>query len=134
MMNIFLLTFYLLFAPIAIYCLPWLSAKQEYIVDSSGKKVRLCGVNLGCWLAEEMWLLPFEVTPPKKSYFTPIRDRTDFWQTLEVRFSSQVVQEIQTAFRNTWITERDFARIRAMGCNVVRIPFLYDLMQEPSGL
>jgi len=130
----YLRIFLLLFTPASLFSIPWLSTKDQHIVDSKGNTVRLCGVNLGCWLAEEMWLMPFETTPPKKSYFTPIKDRTDFWQTLEARFSSQTIEEIRSAFRNTWITEQDFARIRKMGFNTVRIPFLYDLMEEQAGL
>ncbi len=133
-MNTFLLTIALIFTPYSIQALFWLSTKNEHIVDSSGKTVRLCGVNLGTWLAEEMWLLPFETKPPKHTYFTQIEDRTDFWQTLEARFSTQVMQEIRSAFRNIWITERDFARIKALGFNCVRIPFLYDLMEETPNL
>jgi endoglucanase len=134
MMNTFLLTITLFFTPVYIQAVSWLSTKHDQIVDENKHAVRLRGVNLGSWLAEEIWLLPIDTKPPKKSPFTDIKDRTDFWRTLEARFSPDVVKEIRTAFRNTWIQERDFAQIKALGFNVVRLPFLYDLMDETPNL
>src|SRR5262249_44603698 len=84
----------------------------------------------------------FSQTPPKNwakgvaigTLLEPIRDRTMLWQTFEKRFGKEKMHEIRSAFRNNFITDKDFERIKKAGFNCVRLPFLYDLIDEPEGL
>jgi endoglucanase len=114
--------------------LPWLHTEGERIVDDQGKTVNLRGINLGSWLVEEMWMMPFETNPPEKSQFKKINDHVSLWKTFEIRFGKTGAVEIRKAFRNTWLTDTDFGKIKAAGLNCVRLPFIHDLMGQPDGL
>lgn len=135
-MKIFLLIalFFCKIATLHAEPLSWLRAEGGKIVNAEGQTVILRGVNIGGWLAEETWLLPFEEEPPKNSPYTPIQDYVSLWRNVEIRFGAAEMDRIRTAFRTAFITDGDFARIRQAGLNCVRLPFLYDLMNEPKGL
>lgn len=84
--------------------------------DYSIDKVR--GVNLGGWLVLEPWITPsvFERTNNDA-----IVDEYTLGQLLD----SQTARKILTQHWETWITEDDFAAIKAAGLNYVRIPLGY---------
>lgn len=114
--------------------LPWLNCRGKHIVDERKHPVVLKGINLGGWLTEEMWLLPIKCEPPKHSNLPKINDHVSLWNTLSMRFGAEKMQQIRTQFRLHWITDADFARIKALGFNSVRLPFLYDISEEKEGL
>jgi endoglucanase len=115
--------------------LPWLHIEGEQIVDEEKKPVILRGMNLGGFLVEEMWMSPFETKPPQnESQFTPIIDHVSLWKTVETRFGRENMQALRQEYRSTWLDEKDLERIKALGFNTVRLPFLYDLAQEPQGM
>lgn len=132
--------FYILICLIFTSCLlaeqdlSWLTAKKTAIVDDKQNEFVIKGVNLGSWLAEEMWMLPITQEPPSDSPYTMIQDHVSLWQAFEKRFGKEKMEEIRTHYRRTWIQDADFARIKAAGFNTVRLPFLYDLHNEPGGL
>lgn len=111
--------------------LPWLKTQDTRLVDEQQRTVILRGVNLGGWLVEEMWMLPFE----KESSISSIKivDHTTLWQVFEERFGVEKMRKIRMAFRRAWIDEGDFARIRSAGLNCVRLPFLASLTAESGG-
>ncbi len=113
---------------------PWLSTKKTKIVTPQGSEVILRGINLGGWLVEEMWMLPFVIEPPKNSTYMPIQDHVSLWQAFEKRFGKEKMLTIRHEFRKAWLTTKDFANIKAAGFNTVRLPFLFDLHSEPQGL
>lgn len=113
--------------------LPWLHTQGRQIVDDAGKSVVLRGVNLGGWLVEEMWMMPVVTVPPVGSGFPEITDHGNLWHVIEKRFGHAETQKLRSAFRNAWFGEDDLKRIRGMGFNTVRVPFLYDLLDEPDG-
>ena len=113
--------------------LPWLHTKGGHIVDETGKTVVLRGVNLGGWLVEEMWMMPFVTIPPAGSGFPEITDHSKLWNVIEKRFGRDETQVLRSALRDAWLGEDDLKRIRGMGLNTVRVPFLYDLLDEPDG-
>lgn len=114
--------------------LQWLSTKKETFVDEKGASFTIRGVNIGSWLAVELWMLPFVVEPPSNTPYTTIKDHVSLFKALEKRFGSEKMEEIRTAFRHAWIGDQDFANIKLAGFNAVRLPFLYDLKDEPRGL
>ena len=115
--------------------LPWLHIEDKQIVDKERKPVILRGMNLGGFLVEEMWMMPFETNPPQTdSQFTPINDHVSLWKTVETRFGKENMQRVQNEFRKAWLDDKDFERIQALGFNSVRLPFLHDLAKEPEGL
>lgn len=110
--------------PFEAHCLPWLTTKGKDIVDEEGNRVIFRGVNLGGWLVEEMWMLPFV----KESI-----DHVTLWNTIEKRFGTAKMIHMRAVFRETWIQKRDFERIADAGLNCVRIPFLASLTEETGG-
>lgn len=73
------------------------------------------GVNLGNWLVLEKWMSPalFEGTSAEDEYYLPRQLPKDI-------YASRI-----HIHRSEYITERDFAQIRAFGMNMVRIPVPY---------
>lgn len=73
------------------------------------------GVNLGNWLVLEKWMSPalFEGTTAEDEY------------TLPGQLSREVYEARIRVHRREYISERDFASIRRMGMNAVRIPVPY---------
>jgi hypothetical protein len=112
----------------------WLLTKGKRIEDSQGNRVVLQGVNIGNWLVEEHWMMPFEKSPPKRSSLNPIVDHQSLWNVLETRFGKATMHEMRKKYRESWLQDKDFDRIKALGFNSVRVPFLCDIVDEPEGL
>lgn len=94
--------------------LTMLSASGKDIVDESGAKVALRGTNFGGWLVQEGWMCP-----------TKQDDSLSTAMTLYARFGREDAEALISAYQDNWITETDFARVKELGLNVVRIPFTY---------
>ena len=94
--------------------LTMLSASGKDIVDESGAKVALRGTNFGGWLVQESWMCP-----------TKQDDSLSTAMTLYARFGREDAEALISAYQDNWITETDFARVKELGLNVVRIPFTY---------
>jgi hypothetical protein len=111
-----------------------LRARGVQFEDTAGKAVYPRGVNLGGWFVQEMWMTPWAQDPPEGSDFHKIVDDAGLWALLKQRFGSAGAQEVKDAWRDAWIQRSDFDRIKAAGFNHVRLPFLYDLLEEPHGM
>lgn len=73
------------------------------------------GVNLGNWLVLEKWMSPalFDGTDAEDEYYLPRR------------LSPEVYEARIKVHRSEYISERDFATIKRIGLNTVRIPVPY---------
>lgn len=73
------------------------------------------GVNLGNWLVLEKWMSPalFEGTTAEDEYYLP------------TQLSPEVYEARIKVHRSEYISERDFAVIKRVGMNLVRIPVPY---------
>ncbi|MCD7821503.1 MAG: cellulase family glycosylhydrolase [Clostridiales bacterium] len=73
------------------------------------------GVNLGNWLVLEKWMSPalFDGTTAEDEYHLPRQ------------LSPEVYEARMKIHRSEYITERDFATIKRIGLNTVRIPIPY---------
>lgn len=73
------------------------------------------GVNLGNWLVLEKWMSPalFDGTTAEDEYYLPRQ------------LSPEVYEARIKVHRSEYISERDFASIKRMGFNTVRIPVPY---------
>ncbi len=73
------------------------------------------GVNLGNWLVLEKWMSPalFDGTTAEDEYYLP------------TQLSPEVYEARIKVHRSEYISERDFATIRRIGLNTVRIPVPY---------
>lgn len=94
--------------------LPMLSVSGEDIVDADGNTVALRGTNFGGWLVQEGWMCPTAQT-----------DTLSTNMTLYSRFGRERAEALIAAYEESWITEADFANVKALGLNVVRVPFTY---------
>ncbi|HEY3413547.1 MAG TPA: cellulase family glycosylhydrolase [Armatimonadota bacterium] len=113
---------------------PRLRAEGVKIVDPTGKEVRLRGFNLGGWFVEEMWMTPWVQDPPGGSPYQKVDDHFALWTVLTQRLGAASAQNVKAAYRNAWIQPSDFKRIKAAGFNSVRLPFIYDIVDEPNGM
>ena len=87
-------------------------------------EVVLNGVNLGGWLLMESWMSP--VLDPKESLA-----HSDMIEILTHRFGKERARFLMKQYRDSFLTEEDFAQIADMGFNCVRLPFWYgDFMNE----
>lgn len=77
--------------------------------------MKVKGVNLGNWLVLEKWMSPalFAGTTAEDEYYLPRQ------------LSREVYEARIQIHRSEYITERDFAAIKAMGMEAVRIPVPY---------
>jgi hypothetical protein len=73
------------------------------------------GVNLGNWLVLEKWMSPvlFDGTTAEDEYYLP------------KQLSPEVYESRIKVHRSEYISERDFASIKRMGLDTVRIPVPY---------
>lgn len=94
--------------------LPALRADGENILDSVGNIVVLRGTNFGGWLVQESWMCP-----------TDQQDTLSVNMTLYSRFGREKAEALIAAYEENWITEEDFAAVKALGLNTVRVPFTY---------
>jgi len=114
--------------------LPALHANGTEIVTEDGRPITLRGINLGGWLVEEMWMTPWQDQPPTGSTLPKIEDHVSLWKVVETRLGHDSMVRVREAWRDSWITDADLARIKESGFNQVRIPFLDSLLAEPNGL
>ncbi len=77
--------------------------------------MKIKGVNLGNWLVLEKWMSPalFDGTTAEDEYYLP------------AQLSPEVYEARIKIHRSEYITERDFATIKRIGLNTVRIPIPY---------
>lgn len=77
--------------------------------------MKIKGVNLGNWLVLEKWMSPalFKGTTAEDEYNLPLQ------------LPKEVYEARVEIHRSEYVTERDFAIIKGMGLNTVRIPVPY---------
>lgn len=101
--------------------LPPLTVAGTKIVDPNGKAVPLRGVNLGSWLVLEPHFSGFE-----------FRDEKTLWATLDRRLGKAATERIREKYRAVWIGPKDFARVRDLGFNHVRVPYWWGMLEDDA--
>ncbi len=87
------------------------------------KTSRLRGVNLGGWLMMEGYILGGRNIAEQ-----------EFKADFKKRFGARGLKDFEKAFRSSFIQEKDFKNLAAMGVNCVRLPFNYRLIENaPEG-
>lgn len=89
------------------------------IVAPDGRPLQLRGVNLGSWFLLEMWMLGRGDIPDQKTFVDILRER----------FGDGGASVLVEKFRESWITEEDFERIREAGLNTVRVPLHHEFLE-----
>ncbi|RYZ32520.1 MAG: carbohydrate-binding protein, partial [Sphingobacteriales bacterium] len=105
-----------------ITALPAIKQSGQYWVNASGARVNLRGTNIGNWLIQEFWMMGGSMTG--------INDQCALEAKLSQRFGNTEKERLMKVFRDSFITTRDFDLMKGMGMNVVRIPFLYSLIEN----
>jgi endoglucanase len=98
-------------------------------VDASGKRINLRGANLGNWLIMEFWMMG------QRS--KAIDDQCSLEAVFDSRFGRSERERLIRLFRDNWITQRDWDLIPTFGLNMVRVPFIWSLVeneQQPKTL
>ena len=108
--------------------LPGIRQNGAFWVDTAGKRVNLRGVNLGNWLQLEFWMMNQSMSNSAGT----INDQCTLESTLTARFGQAEKERLMGAFRDSWITARDFDLIKSLGMNVVRVPFNYALVEDET--
>jgi hypothetical protein len=116
------------FAKEGATALPAIRQSGKYWVDANGARVNLRGVNLGNWLAMEMWMMGSSLTNSNGA----IGDQCTLESNLTSRFGLAEKERLMNVWRDSYITARDFDLMKSMGMNVVRVPFLFDVVENKN--
>lgn len=108
--------------------LPAIRQSGAFWVNASGKRVNLRGVNLGNWLQLEFWMMNQSMS----NHSGIVNDQCTLESTLAGRFGHAEKERLMGAFRDSWITARDFDLMKGMGMNVVRVPFYFNLIEDET--
>lgn len=103
-----------------------LTAQNGKIMDASGNKVVLFGINLGNWMLMETWM---GIVPE----YTHDWAHYDTLELLTERFGEEKTAELMQLYQELFITEEDIAQIEKLGFNCVRVPFWYRNFMHEDG-
>lgn len=92
-------------------------------VRADGSPIELKGSNLGNWLLPEFWMMGYGDD-------APINDQCKLEALLDQRFGLTERERLIKLFRDNWITERDWDLIPQFGLNMVRLPFLWSVLED----
>ena len=98
---------------------PFLRTGGTYFKNSrgAGDTVKLRGTNLGGWMLHENWINGMDSSG--------LPDDIAMRNTLLSRFGEATANRLIAAFEDNWVTELDLDNLRALGLNVLRVPFSY---------
>jgi len=91
--------------------LKFIHRKDKVLIDSTGKEVKLRGVNLGGWLLWEEWI-----------WGEGFKSQTTILKRLGKLISADNANKFRDSVYKEYITESDIKEIAACGFNVVRVP------------
>ncbi len=97
-----------------------------WINANTNQRVDLRGTNLGNWLIQEFWMMGGIISHSGGT----VNDQCTLESVLSQRFGNAEKERLMKVFRSNYITARDFDMMKAMGMNVIRIPFLYSLVED----
>jgi aryl-phospho-beta-D-glucosidase BglC (GH1 family) len=106
---------------------PFLEASGTVIRDGhgTGDPVLLQGTNLGGWLVTEGWMTPRDSSGLPDDYSAR--------QTLIDRFGEATADSLTNTYEDAWVTTQDLDNIKALGMNVIRLPFWYRNLENEDG-
>ena len=91
-----------------------LHAEGVNIVNAQGETVLLRGVNMGGWLVQESWM-----------NLTNAPSQSESFAVLDERFGREVREHLFEVYEDHYLSELDFDNIKALGMNVIRLPFAW---------
>ncbi len=93
------------------------------LYDGDGKILVLKGVNLGNWFVQEGWMGLSSVEGFQTGEYT--QQRGIDAMVVNPNVTPEQAYELDKVYMDNFITEKDFANIKALGMNCVRLPFTY---------
>lgn len=91
-------------------------------VKADGTPIQLKGANLGNWLMLEFWMMGQRTKA--------IDDQCTLEATLDRRFGYAGRERLMKLFRDNWITKRDWDLMPQFGLNLVRVPFIWNVIED----
>lgn len=118
--------------------------KGKALFDKNGDYLLLRGVNVGNLLVSESWLSPFGAGESLDQNGDPILDHDSLPTYPELPMEEAIQafrsnpnldqgqqEELIRLYRDSWFGEEDFALVREMGLNLIRLPFYWrDILEE----
>ncbi|WP_432379650.1 glycoside hydrolase family 5 protein [Duganella sp. P38] len=102
--------------------LPMLHTEGTKWLAADGAQPALRGVNLGNYLIQEFWMMGQQTKA--------VGDQCKLEAVLDQRFGYEERQRLYTLFRDNWITERDWDMLPRLNLNLVRLPFIYSVVED----
>ena len=92
------------------------------LIDGSGNRFDIKGINLGNWLVPEGYMFKFERS----------RSPGEIAGVIEALIGPQQASRFWSEFRERYVAEQDIRFIKAAGFNTVRVPLHWRLFVEPG--
>lgn len=89
---------------------------------ANNRPIQLKGVNLGNWLIQEFWMMG--------QGSAGIDDQCKLEAKLDQRFGYTERERLYRLHRDNWISTRDWDMIAKFGMNVVRLPFIWSVIED----
>ena len=102
--------------------LPMLHTEGRAWLKADGSRIALRGVNLGNYLIQEFWMMG--------QGGAGIDDQCKLEAVLDQRFGYAERERLYALFRDNWIKPRDWDLLPQFGLNVVRLPFIYSVVED----
>lgn len=99
-----------------------LHTEDTRIVNEAGETVQLLGVNAGGWLVQESWM-----------NLTNAPSQLEAFAVLDERFGRETREHLFQVYEDNYWKESDFDNIRALGMNVIRLPFAWWNIVDDEG-
>lgn len=104
----------------------FLKTEGTKVLNQKGEEIILRGTNAGGWLVQEFWMCPTESTHN-------VHCQLELIETLTNRFGKEKAEELINIYEDNFWTEQDFDNCKAMGMNVLRLPFWYRTFLDENG-
>lgn len=105
--------------------LSFLHTEGNKLVNKEGQIIQLRGVNTGCWLLIEPWII-------NCAWQDGIESEKDIWDLMTRRFGRDGKLELIKTYRDNFFTETDVQRIAASGLNCIRVPIWWRAIDDPE--
>src|SRR4051812_6290699 len=102
--------------------LPMLHTEGTRWLAADGSQPALRGVNLGNYLIQEFWMMG--------QGSAGIDDQCKLEAVLDRRFGYAERERLYALFRDNWIKPRDWDMLPRLNLNLVRLPFIYSVVED----
>jgi len=108
--------------PQAQAALPMLHTEGTKWLAADGAQPALRGVNLGNYLIQEFWMMGQETKA--------VDDQCKLEAVLDKRFGYAERERLYALYRDNWIKPRDWDMLTKLNLNLVRLPFIYSVVED----